>query len=281
VKLIFALDAGGDDATDFITVAGFASSERDWEEFSKQWKVRLDQDGIEFFHAVDAAGFRGPFRHWHDRPDREQLRRALFVDLMDIIKRNAYQKVACTIVNKDYQSANTELREEFADTAYCVAARTCEKYCRHWVITDWKSCPNTEFAFIFEAGDQGQSKLQERLKKEGGFIPANFLPKKDSRRNDGSVEKKGYIPLQAADWLAWELNRAARDFYPEKLESESRLRWPMQQFLGRPDGKIGIYSPDNLANMDKMIALEKQVGEWATSLGVGTKEQSSGPTKTG
>ena len=258
MTLIFALDAGGDDATDFITVAGFASTERDWEEFSQQWKARLNQDGIEFFHAVDAAGFRGPFKHWRERPDREQLRRALFGDLMDIIKRHAYHKVACTIVNKEYQSTNTELREQFADTAYCVAARTCEKYCRHWVMTEWKSCPNTEFAFIFEAGDQGQSKLEERLKKESGHIPANFRP-------------KAYAPLQAADWLAWELNRAARDFYPEKLESESRLRWPMQQFLGRPDGKIGIYSPDNLRDMDRMIGLENEVVTWATSLGLGKK----------
>lgn len=258
MTLIFALDAGGDDATDFITVAGFASTERDWEEFSQQWKDRLNQDGIEFFHAVDAAGFRGPFKHWRKRPDREQLRRALFADLMDIIKRHAYHKVACTIVNKEYQSTNTELREQFADTAYCVAARTCEKYCRHWVMTEWKSCPNTEFAFIFEAGDRGQSKLEERLKKESGHIPANFRP-------------KGYAPLQAGDWLAWELNRAARDFYPEKLESESRLRWPMRQFLGRPDGKIGIYSPDNLRDMDRMIGLENEVVTWATSLGLGKK----------
>ena len=30
----------------------------------------------------------------------------------------------------------------------------------------------------------------------------------------------------------------------------------MQQFfLGRPDGKIGIYSPDNLRDMDRMIGL--------------------------
>ena len=134
-------------------------------------------------------------------------------------------------------------------------------------MTEWKSCPNTEFAFIFEAGDQGQSKLKERLKKESGHIPANFRPKKDTVRGDG----KGYVPLQAADWLAWELNRATRDFYPEKLESESRLRWPMQQFLGRPDGKIGIYSPDNLRDMDRMIGLENEVVAWATSLGLGKK----------
>jgi hypothetical protein len=270
MTLIFALDAGGDDATDFITVAGFASTERDWEEFSQKWKARLNQDGIEFFHAVDAAGFRGPFGHWRERPDREQLRRALFGDLMNIIKSHAYRKVACTIVNKEYQSTNTELREDFADTAYCVAARTCEKYCRHWVMTEWKACPNTGSAFIFEAGDQGQSKLQERLKKELGHIPANFRPKRDRVQGDGKVQK-GYVPLQAADWLAWELNRAARDFYPEKLESESRLRWPMQQFLGRPDGKIGIYSPENLRDMDKMIALETQVEAWETSLGLGKK----------
>jgi len=45
----------------------------------------------------------------------------------------------------------------------------------------------------------------------------------------------------------------------------------MQQFLGRPDGKIGIYSSDNPKDMDSMIGLENKVVAWATSLGLGKK----------
>ena len=141
-------------------------------------------------------------------------------------------------------------------------------------MSDWKSSPDIPMAFVFEAGDKGQTKLQERLRKESGHIPPNFLPKKDTPRDDGGIDY-GFVPLQAADWLAWELNRAARDFFPEKLESHSQLRWPMQQFLGKPDGKIGIYTFENLKDMDKMIALENEIASWEASIGISTKSRSA------
>lgn len=59
--LIFAFDAGGDDNTEHLTVAGFASSTEDWNDFSEKWKARLEKDRIAFFRAADAASFRGPF----------------------------------------------------------------------------------------------------------------------------------------------------------------------------------------------------------------------------
>src|SRR5437868_5127420 len=86
VMLTFALDAGGDENTEYLTVAGFASSMKDWDDFSVKWKSRLDKDGIAFFRTVDANSFRGPFQHWFDRQDREELRRALFSDLMCLIQ---------------------------------------------------------------------------------------------------------------------------------------------------------------------------------------------------
>lgn len=263
--LTFAFDAGGDDGTDYMTVAGFASSQKDWDEFSQKWKSRLENDGIDFFRAVDAASFRGPFKHWRDLPNRERLRRALFADLMELIKSYAYRKFACTIINEDFQSTNSAMRKEFALGAYSVAARTCEKYARHWVVNDWKMCPEMGIALVFEAGDQGQGELQERLRKDQGQLPANFRPKKDTRREDDSIEY-GFVPLQAADWLAWELNKATRDFYGKGIESESQLRWPMQQFLGRPDGFMGIYTPENLKEMDNRIALESEIVSWANTV---------------
>jgi hypothetical protein len=271
--LTFAFDAGGDAGTDYMTVAGFASSMKDWDEFSSKWKARLDKDGIEFFRAVDVNNFRGPFEHWHDLPNREQLRRALFSDLMDLIRRHAYRKFSCTIINKEFQNASSEFREKFAESAYSVAARTCEKYARHWAKAEWKSSPEMEIASIFEAGDVGQAKLQERLRKDYGHLPPNFHPKKDTVREDGAIVR-GFIPLQAADWLAWELNRAARDCSVEpKLESE--LRWPMQQFLGRPDGYLGIFTPENLKAMEDMVALQSKIVSWETTLGLGKKKHSA------
>ena len=265
--LTFALDAGGDEQTDYLTVAGFASSSSDWDEFSIKWKARLDRDGIAFFRAVDANGFRGPFEHWRELPDREKLRESLFADLMELIQSHVYWKVAATVVNKEFHDTQSEVRRNFVESAYSLAARTCEKYGRLWVMSDWKMCPDMKAAFIFEAGDKGQHRLRERLRKDFGHIPPNFRPKKDTRREDGSMEH-GYIPLQAADWFAWETNRAVRDADAGRVDDVSQCRWPIREFVRCPYGHMGVYSPENLRDMDKMIELEDNLLAWESKIGL-------------
>jgi len=267
--LTFALDGGGDENSDYLTVAGFASSIKDWDKFSAAWKARLDRDGIEFFRAVDANSFRGPFQHWHEREDRVRLRQSLFADLMDLIQSHAYRKFACTIINKAFRNSNNEMRQQFVESAYSLAARTCEKFGRHWCWSEWKGCPNMEIAFVFEAGDPGQNqgKLQERLRRDYGHIPPIFRPKKDTFRGDGVLEH-GFIPLQAADWLAWEINRVTRDADAGKLGAESEMRWPMQQFMRKPIGPMGIYTAENFGLLDSMIELESKIVAWETQLGL-------------
>jgi hypothetical protein len=277
LMLTLAFDAGGDDGTDYMTVAGFASSVTDWDSFSEKWKARLGRDGISFFRAVDANSFRGPFEHLRELPEekRVEIRKHLFTDLMDIIHSHAYQKISCTIVNRDYASTNNEARQEFAESAYSLAARTCEKHARYWTMHDpwWRSCRNTQVAAIFEVGDGGQDegKLRERLRKDYGHIPPNFRPKKDTLREDGQMEY-GFVPLQAADWLAWEINRATRDFFAGLIHSESDMRWPMQQFLRRPSPYMGIYAIDDLKKMDDMIDLVNRIPHLGHVLGGSLKK---------
>jgi hypothetical protein len=258
-----------------LTVACFASSAKDWDSFSVAWKQRLAQDGIEFFRAVDVNSFRGPFEHWFDKPDREALRRSLLSDLMEILKAHAYHRFACTIINKEFQQMSEELREQFALCTYSLAARTCEKYARLWLMEEWRTSPEMPSALIFEAGDRGYGKLQERLANDPGHILPNVRPKKDIVRDDKSIEQYGFVPLQAADWLAWEVNRATRDFYEGKLESESQLRWPMQEFLRYPHGHMGIYTSEDIKEMESGMELQNKIVEWETAIGLGHKKSRS------
>jgi hypothetical protein len=167
----------------------------------------------------------------------------------------------------------SEMRCQFVESAYSLAARTCEKYARTWVIEEWKSSPDLPVAFVFEAGDPGQARLRERLVRDAGRIPPTFRPKLDTTRPDGMIER-GFIPLQAADWLAWELNRTSRDADSGAIKSEDELRWPMQEFLRRPPGYLGFYSAENLEKLDSMIALESAIISWEKSVGLHKKAQS-------
>jgi hypothetical protein len=159
------------------------------------------------------------------------------------------------------------MRQEFSLSAYSLAGRTCEKYARKWVFEEWHSAdPNMPVALVFEAGDRGYGKLQERLTKEKGCIPPTFRPKKDTLRKDGTIES-GFVPLQAADWLAWEVNRATQTFYEDKLESEDEMRWPMQEFL-RLHGYMGVYTPENIQDMEANIDVTKRITDWQVETGL-------------
>ena len=261
VMLSFAFDAGGDDATPVLTVGGFASSVKDWDDFSLQWKTRLAQDKIDFFRAVDAAHFRGPFQHWHGLPNRDDLRNRLFQDLMEIIKRNVYRKFGCTIVNSAFRHMDKALAEEYAMTAYSVAGRRCELTAREWVIDEWKGTEIVEL--VFEDGDAGKGKLIKRLEDDGCFSPT-FKPKKDTMRN--GVLQYGFIPLQAGDWLAYELSLAVAQFESGKRPAAiSELRWPMQEFL-RIHGNTGVVVAENIEELERKVRLSKELDTWWSSL---------------
>jgi hypothetical protein len=261
--LSFALDAGGDEATPVMTVAGFCSSEQDWGTFSELWTQRLKQEGIAFFRAVDAAHFRGQFQPFRDRPDRNAWRDKLFADLMDILKRHVYRKFGCTIYNPALKNLDSRLVEEFAISAYSLAGRTTEKHIRKWIKDEWTS--TTPVVIVFESGDRGIGKLQKRLLEDGCF-PPTFRPKKDTIREDGGIEY-GYVPLQAGDWLAYELSIAVRQMIDGKVQEASQLRWPMQEFH-HIHGEPGLYDTEDIQELEKALASVHEINQWEKAAGL-------------
>lgn len=261
--LTFSFDASGDENTPVLSVAGFASSEKDWSNFSERWTARLQKDGIEFFRAVDAAFYRGPFLHWHDKPNKEALRRALFSDLMDILKSCVYRKFGCSIINKAFGGMTPALKQEFALTAYSVAGRACEKKVREWILAEWKN-HDMAIELVFEEGDLGKGKLQKRLDDDRCFSPT-FRPKKDMI-SDGGIVRHGFIPLQAADWLAYELSVAMRNAENGKVvESTEELRWPLQEFF-KIQGDCGVFTVEDMKQFEKMLELSKDLEKWWATL---------------
>ncbi len=266
----FAFDASGDDSRPYLTMAGFASSAKDWDDFSAAWSERLKQDDIEFFHAADLDGFWGPFKHWQDNPDRRTLRKNLCADLMNILKRHVYQRFASTVINNEFQQMTADLRDEFALCAYSLAGRTCEKQVREYILSHFTR--DTPFAVVFEAGDKGKGKLQKRLAEDSGLVPT-FRRKKDTILEDGLVER-GFIPLQAADWFAYEVNKMAEKFGDGSLKSESQLRWPMQEFLRNPPGPLGVFLAENIKDLRIKMEATKETISWEKALGLGKKRDS-------
>jgi hypothetical protein len=248
--LTAAFEAGGDENTAILTVAGFVSSVKDWADFSRLWTERLGRENITYFHAVEAAHFKKQFAQHADRPDKAVWRKELFHDLMEILRAHTYFHFSCSVVNSILQAGvSEENREEFHLTGYSVAGRLCETKVRAYMQEYY---PNSKAVveLVFEDGDRGKGKLQTRL-SDGCLRPIFFFkPKVDTIGQDGSL-KPGCVPLQAADWLAYELSIAARNLdISDSIKPISQQRWPLRQFI-EMRGADGVMSLDEAIKFDK------------------------------
>jgi hypothetical protein len=186
-----------------LAVAGYLAPAAAWVEFEEPWVRRLKRDGLKYFHAAEIE---------RQITDRGRLR-ALYEDLIEIIRGHASRQFGCCIVNSSLLEFSQAEREEWNLTAYSVAGQACVHQVRAWCRRErFPSLPE----FIFECGDTGKGTLIAVLDEDGGFPTPTFKPKKDTMK--GGFLIKGAVPLQAADMLAFELFDPVR-----KIELDGHL----------------------------------------------------------
>lgn len=255
--LTAAFDASGDESTPVLTVAGFVSSASDWDDFSTLWTERLQREGIKYFRAVEAAHFRKEFEPWREKSNRDEWRMNLCADLMDILKRHVYRKIGCTIINKNFGILSEENRKHFRLNAYVMAGRNCDKQVREWALEERI---RSSIPLVFEDGDEGQTDLRGRLLTDTGRSPI-FKYKKDTLMPDGNIEP-GFIPLQAGDWLAYEIQHATAQFEENRL---NEFRWPMEEF-DRIHGEPTTFTAEDMKNTNRMLDVSKEINEFSKHL---------------
>jgi len=82
--------------------------------------------------------------------------------------------------------------------------------------------------------------------EQSGETQPIFMPKKDPFRKDGLVEQT-VVPLQAADWLAYESFLA--------MKKENMDRWARQEFETTP-GEVVVYLASGLKEMQEILAMD-------------------------
>jgi hypothetical protein len=151
-RLVAAFDAAGKEDSDCVVVAGFISSNRDWNSFNAPWLDRLKKDGLDYFHMVDFAQSRKQFAS--GRKDDEERRRLLYGDLLDIIKSHVYRQFASVIEIGTFDTLSNENKKEYSLNAYTLAGRSCAADVRKWQVQE-RFQPPTGYAF--EDGDDGSA----------------------------------------------------------------------------------------------------------------------------
>jgi hypothetical protein len=240
--LTASFDASGQESNQpFVVVAGFISSTEDWSEFTQRWMERIQRDKILSFHAAACENNTDEFWAWKDkRIEKIKLKE----DLIEIIQSCTHRLFTSTVEMKSLATLSHENRLQYGLRAYALAGRTCAARVREWS-SSWGSRYVPEL--VFEQGDPGSKGLEIRL-LEDGFSQPNFRPTRD-KKTKGELIIPGFIPLQAADFLAYEV------FLAHKTLSDSR--WELRGLLRKP-GPLGTYTINSLNELDQILSLRSE-----------------------
>jgi hypothetical protein len=266
--MVAVFDASGTETdTSIMVVAGFVSSAREWNKFSPKWAGRLKRDGLKHMHMKEFAHSTGQFvEGWRGN---EKRRRALLFDLMQLVKHHVDYKFGVIVTNETFRNIlSPETKEEWDLNVYSLAGRCCALQVNEWATKRDFKFP---IKLVFEKGDPHAGKLHHRLVEDGYQAPA-FEPKKDERTPQG-VLIPAFIPLQAADFLAYEIylevDRIAKgdNIHPK--------RWALTEFDKMP-GDIGTWKEEDLKRLQLMTEalISKPIRQNQTERGSPSQEKS-------
>jgi hypothetical protein len=205
-------DAGGGKDHGFIVVAGYLSTFGRWSAFTAQWNELLAAFDIPYFHMKKFSQFKAPFdgEKWKD-----EGRRARFLSsAANIIANHVEKSISSVVEFETFDRVNRIYRlDDAVGVPYSLAGRTCAaKASMH-------RGTSTDATYIFDDGDEGRGELMRVMERDGYPSPI-FRPSRDQQKNGRPV--KGLVPLQAADFAAYELRKVYRDD-PNEL-------WPLEKY---------------------------------------------------
>jgi hypothetical protein len=129
------------------------------------------------------------------------------------------------VTNETFRSTiSSETQKDWHLNSYSLAGRSCAKQVNEWAMEERYRSP---IDLVFAEGDVGASLLNERLIEDGYQAP-DFKPTKDRMTPEGALIP-AFVPLQAADFLAYELFLEVTSI----LNGDTRYqpRWGLIEFL--------------------------------------------------
>lgn len=232
------IDEGGtDESSPILTVAGYVAKPSQWKLFSREWTRVLRPTGIKVYHATDAQALRRAFSGWSS----EEVS-ALCAELLPIIPRYA-RGVSVSIDMREFKASlarRPDLLRIISSPYNC---------CFHWFTMSLlqyahEARSEPRFVFVHETND-AKSQAKEGfdwVKANSAFGNGKCLISLSFARKDE------FIPLEAADILAFEVNKRLKN-----PDGKPRRAW----LALRADATVAsLYYGKN--NMHKLVGdLEK------------------------
>jgi hypothetical protein len=189
-------ESGTHDGSPAVAVAGWISTDVQWERFSRAWTAVLRAAGLNppVFHMTDYESRRGPFSGWHQNKRVRVLQR-----LQGLIRRRTKQPIAVAVIVDAFEKGRRERKVAPNMSPYGFGVVECIKRVGAWAD---EVGHNEPIAYYFEDGNRWRSHV---------FTATTVVERTPDYRARfrfgtwGFGYKDQVIPLQAADILAYEV----------------------------------------------------------------------------
>ncbi|MGB6544769.1 MAG: DUF3800 domain-containing protein [Candidatus Acidiferrales bacterium] len=212
---VFLDDSGTDPA---VGIAGYLGGKNQWNKFERSWKKVIERNNVPEFKARNFWSRTGHFLGWSDE------RRGKFIDdLLRIIEETRIYPFAAATYRKDWDQFSIEERRFLTGAVYrngklIVTGKPSQpKFLpfHHCIIGPLFYCNPGQVTYYHFDSDKNSDGLMTKLY----FYMRNKALPGYEREKMGSqmafVDSVDCAPVQAADLLAWEVNRYAT----ERLEN--------------------------------------------------------------
>ena len=225
---------------EFVVVAGFVNLTENWLPFCIDWGKVLDlPKPIQYFHGVEANGRREQFAGFSKEERDEKV-----IALIDTIREHRPQPLISAVYPADYGKLWGEFPGVMPPDPYI--------FCLYHLLIEAadlnrsrKTIEPFKISLIFENN--------EAMRKKAGETFDYVLKQKPELAHifDGLAfaDKQLYKPLQAADALAYDLNK---EFTRQLRSPGSKMRKSLEAILESAPGR-GVYWPWRYEDLRKVF----------------------------
>lgn len=223
-------DSGSEGRGPVFLVSGYVATAENWARFSDEWQAILDgPPKLEYFKMREANSLRGQFWGWPES-DRD----AVLMHLAQIIKARVSLGITSALWYEDFDAACAEFRNTTAEWKglhqYQILFHgTMGRIATYYI----KAKSKERVEFIFD--EQGFWGLQAIIGATSAFP---FLEPDEPSIIAGPPTQKSdkeYLPLQAADLIAWQTRKFIVENSDVDLErayiEDSRVNSPVMRLL--------------------------------------------------
>ena len=227
-QLIVALEVYLDESEDSgsgkaMALAGYVAPASVWTDFEPKWNAVLEEYAVPYFHMVDLHHNRDSFVGWGEERKIHFLRQ-----LTAVIKEAAPYGVGSLVRLGDLARFNEDKSQAVEPMPLLIYGCSLELH---------QKFPGEDMRVLIDRRDKGHSEISKAIgygNSDSYYVGAMDNLQISALKPTMSWSSKTILPLQAADFLAWELlknYKLKHEWFENEKPSPDSPNW-MSELLG-------------------------------------------------